>query len=111
MLSIDILKLIIDIHITFFQAYHSPNRTPVSIWKLEKCEFRMNSSYESKGVARVENMLNDYDILNETGSDNISVTGNDTEVTEDYDVKTYLESILGPQRQPNEKVHEKDYSY
>ena len=70
----------------------------------------MNNSYEGKGVAGVENMLNEYEMLNETNNDRINVTGNDTEFTEDYDVKTYLESILGPQRQPNEKVHDIDYS-
>ena len=71
----------------------------------------MNRSYESKGIGRVEDMLNDYEIFNETSSDNINVAGNDTEFTEDYDVKTYLESILGPQRQPNEKVNQIFYSY
>ena len=68
----------------------------------------MNDSYKNDSVViSSKNMFLDYEnTFNETNSELI---GDDTNVTvvselEDYDVKSYLESILGPQRQPSEKV-------
>ena len=68
----------------------------------------MNDSYKNDSVViSSKNMFLDYENrFNETNSELI---GDDTNVTivselEDYDVKSYLESILGPQRQPSEKV-------
>ena len=68
----------------------------------------MNVSHANDSfVISSKNMLMDYEnIFNETNNELIVDGGNDTTVTEseDYDVKSYLESILGPQRQPSEKV-------
>ena len=68
----------------------------------------MNDSYKNDSVViSSKKMFLDYENrFNETNSELI---GDDTNVTvvselEDYDVKSYLESILGPQRQPSEKV-------
>ena len=70
----------------------------------------MNDSYKNDSVViSSKNMFLDYEnTFNETNSELI---GDDTNVTivselEDYDVKSYLESILGPQRQPSEKVRD-----
>ena len=68
----------------------------------------MNDSYKNDSVViSSNNMLLDYEnTFNETNSELIVDDTNDTIVSEleDYDVKSYLESILGPQRQPSEKV-------
>ena len=58
-------------------------------------------------VEHSKNMMMDYgEMFNETDSEFVSDSANNTTLSEseDYDVKTYLESILGPQRQPSEKV-------
>ena len=68
----------------------------------------MNDSYTNDSVViHTKNMLMDYgETFNETDSEFVSDNVNNTTLSEseDYDVKTYLESILGPQRQPSEKV-------
>ena len=68
----------------------------------------MNESYTNDSVViHTKNMLMDYgETFNETDSEFVSDSVNNTTLSEseDYDVKTYLESILGPQRQPSEKV-------
>ena len=70
----------------------------------------MNDSYTNDSVViHTKNMLMDYgETFNETDSEFVSDSVNNTTMSEseDYDVKTYLESILGPQRQPSEKVSE-----
>ena len=70
----------------------------------------MNDSYKNDSVViSSNNMLLDYEnTFNETNSELIVDDTNDTIVSEleDYDVKSYLESILGPQRQPSEKVRD-----
>ena len=70
----------------------------------------MNDSYTNNSVViHTKNMLMDYgETFNETDSEVVSDSVNNTALSEseDYDVKTYLESILGPQRQPSEKVSE-----
>ena len=68
----------------------------------------MNDSYTNDSIViNTKNMLMDYgETFNETDSEFVSDSVNNTTLSEseDYDVKTYLESILGPQRQPSEKV-------
>ena len=68
----------------------------------------MNDSYSNSSVViHSKNMLMDYgETFNETDSEIVSDSANNTTLSEseDYDVNTYLESILGPQRQPSEKV-------
>ena len=68
----------------------------------------MNDSYTNDSIViNTKNMLIDYgETFNETDSEFVSDSVNNTTLSEseDYDVKTYLESILGPQRQPSEKV-------
>ena len=68
----------------------------------------MNDSYTNDSIViNTKNMLMDYgETFNETDSEFVSDSVNNATLSEseDYDVKTYLESILGPQRQPSEKV-------
>ena len=66
----------------------------------------MNATFANNSVIHTKNMLIDYDVVNETSSELVGDNANDTisPESQDYDVQSYLESILGPQRQPSEKV-------
>ena len=67
----------------------------------------MNSSYQGSVFGKAEVMLEDNDKINETSLGQIPTVGNATitREIENFNVSSYLAQILGPQRQPNEKVY------
>ena len=66
----------------------------------------MNDSYQDNITGGLRKMLDENEI-NGTSSVSITTISNDTltREIENFDVSGYLASILGPQRQPSEKVY------
>ena len=61
--------------------------------------FGMSGDYQD--IVERERMLDDHHQINDTG---LAPNNNITLEIQNFNVTTYLASILGPQRQPNEKV-------